>query len=293
MIASKTDVFGRQCLLRGLVERGVRFVQLYHTSGGFQPWDQHSDLKGAHARNVLATDLPIAGLLIDLKARGLLDETLVIWGGEFGRTPAAEGADGRDHHPYGFTMWLAGGGVRGGMTFVQPTNSAGRQGSKGRLYVTWSDYREGDIGVYCATSDDGGRTWSKAVRVNSNPPHDGTDQFFQWLAVDPVSGAANVIFYDRRLDPNDRKTAVTLARSTDGGATFANYAWTRDTFVSRRDEFLGDYIGIAALNNKVYGVWAEIAPPETPKDKTAPPPTEFRPHTIVKIGVADFGSAAH
>ena len=111
-----TAVFGRQCLLaRRLAERGVRFVQLYHTTGGFQPWDQHSDLKGGHARNALATDRPIAGLLQDLKARGLLDETLVIWGGEFGRTPTAEGSDGRDHHPYGFTMWLAGGGVRGGM----------------------------------------------------------------------------------------------------------------------------------------------------------------------------------
>jgi hypothetical protein len=111
-----TDVFGRQCLLaRRLVERGVRFVQLYHTTGGFQPWDQHSDLKGGHARNALATDRPIAGLLHDLQARGLLDETLVIWGGEFGRTPAAEGTDGRDHHPYGFSMWLAGGGVRGGL----------------------------------------------------------------------------------------------------------------------------------------------------------------------------------
>ena len=111
-----TDVFGRQCILaRRLVERGVRFVQLYHTSGGFQPWDQHSDLKGGHTRNALATDLPIAGLLKDLKARGLLEETLVIWGGEFGRTPAAEGTDGRDHHPFGFTMWLAGGGVRGGL----------------------------------------------------------------------------------------------------------------------------------------------------------------------------------
>ncbi len=113
-----TEVFGRQCLLaRRLVERGVRFVQLYHTTGGFQPWDQHSDLKGGHAKNALATDRPIAGLLQDLDARGLLDETLVIWGGEFGRTPAAEGTNGRDHHPYGFTMWLAGGGVRGGMTY--------------------------------------------------------------------------------------------------------------------------------------------------------------------------------
>jgi len=111
-----TDTFGRQCLLaRRLVERGVRFVQLYHTTGGFQPWDQHSDLKGGHAKNALATDLPIAGLLQDLSARGLLEDTLVIWGGEFGRTPAAEGDNGRDHHPYGFTMWLAGGGVRGGM----------------------------------------------------------------------------------------------------------------------------------------------------------------------------------
>jgi hypothetical protein len=114
----ETETFGRQCLLaRRLVERGVRFVQLYHTTGGFQPWDQHSDLKGGHTNNARATDRPIAGLLKDLEARGLLDETLVIWGGEFGRTPAAEGTNGRDHHPYGFSMWLAGGGVRGGTAY--------------------------------------------------------------------------------------------------------------------------------------------------------------------------------
>jgi hypothetical protein len=113
-----TEIFGRQCLLaRRLVERGVRFVQLYHTTGGFQPWDQHGDLKGGHANNAAATDRPIAGLLKDLKVRGLLQETLVIWGGEFGRTPASQGKDGRDHHPYGFSMWLAGGGIRGGMTY--------------------------------------------------------------------------------------------------------------------------------------------------------------------------------
>jgi hypothetical protein len=113
-----TALFGKQCLLaRRLIERGVRFVQLYHTTGGFQPWDQHGDLKGGHEKNAAATDRPIAGLLQDLKSRGLLDETLVIWGGEFGRTPAAQGTDGRDHHPYGFSMWLAGGGVRGGMTY--------------------------------------------------------------------------------------------------------------------------------------------------------------------------------
>ena len=165
-----------------------------------------------------------------------------------------------------------------------------RHGRKGRLYITWSDYRSGDIAVYCATSDDGGKSWSKAVRVNSNAPHDGTDQFFQWLAVDPVTGAANVIFYDRRADPKNQKTTVTLARSTDGGHTFANYAWTRDAFIPHRDNFLGDYIGVAALNNKVYGVWAEIAPPATPKQEVAPA-TERRPQTIVKVGVADFGSA--
>ncbi len=166
-----------------------------------------------------------------------------------------------------------------------------RHGKKGKLYVTWSDYRAGDIGVYCATSDDGGKSWSKAVRVNSNALHDGTDQFFQWLAVDPVTGAANVIFYDRRMDPDNLKTTVTLARSTDGGATFTNYAWTRDPFVTTREVFLGDYIGLAALNNKVYGAWAEIVPLEEPKDKNAAPANRYRPREIVRVGVGDFGSA--
>jgi hypothetical protein len=131
-----TATFGRQCLLaRRLVERGVRFVQLYHTTGGFQPWDQHSDLKGGHEKNALATDLPVAGLLADLQARGLLEETLVIWGGEFGRTPAREGnADGRDHHPYGFTMWLAGGGVKGGMIHGA-TDDFGWDAIEGRVHV--------------------------------------------------------------------------------------------------------------------------------------------------------------
>jgi hypothetical protein len=132
---SVTDVFGRQCLLaRRLVERGVRFVQLYHTTGGFQPWDQHSDLKGGHTRNAAATDRPIAGLLRDLKARGLLDDTLVLWGGEFGRTPTSEGKDGRDHHPYGFCMWLAGGGTRGGMSHGA-TDELGWDAVEGRVHV--------------------------------------------------------------------------------------------------------------------------------------------------------------
>jgi hypothetical protein len=105
--------FGHRCLLaRRLVERGVRFVQVYCGSGS--QWDAHSDLEGNHRRMCARCDQPTAALLRDLKRRGLLDSTLVIWGGEFGRTPMSEGASGRDHNPYGFTMWLAGGGVRGG-----------------------------------------------------------------------------------------------------------------------------------------------------------------------------------
>ena len=109
-----TRNFGRQCLMaRRFAEQGVRFVQVTHS----YKWDQHSDLKRDHARNALEVDRPIAGLLRDLKSRGMLDETLVLWGGEFGRTPVAQGDDGRDHNPQGYTMWLAGGGVRGGLRY--------------------------------------------------------------------------------------------------------------------------------------------------------------------------------
>lgn len=114
-----TETFGRQCLMaRRLVERGVRMVQVYHTQtanrSSCQLWDQHGNLRGGLRENCAATDLPIAGLIKDLKGRGLLKDTLVVWGGEFGRTPTAENNDGREHHPFGFTMWMAGGGVRGG-----------------------------------------------------------------------------------------------------------------------------------------------------------------------------------
>ena len=109
----ETAEFGTRCLLaRRLVERGVRFVQVY--CGDTNGWDGHSNLEENHGKLALQSDRPIAGLLRDLKARGLLDSTLVIWGGEFGRTPMSEGSNGRDHNPYGFTMWLAGGGVKGG-----------------------------------------------------------------------------------------------------------------------------------------------------------------------------------
>jgi Protein of unknown function (DUF1501) len=115
-----SDIFGRQCLMaRRLVERGVRMVQVYHTETSkrksCQLWDQHSGLKEELPNNCAAVDKPIAGLLKDLKARGLLEDTLVVWGGEFGRTPTAEGTNGREHHPFGFTMWLAGGGIKGGI----------------------------------------------------------------------------------------------------------------------------------------------------------------------------------
>ncbi len=109
-----TANFGRQCLLaRRFAERGVRFIQVTH-SDAFVQWDQHSNLRQGHAKNAREVDQPIAALLHDLKARGLLEDTLVWWGGEFGRTPTVEGNDGRDHNPEGFTMWLAGGGVKGG-----------------------------------------------------------------------------------------------------------------------------------------------------------------------------------
>jgi Protein of unknown function (DUF1501) len=114
----KTEIFGRQCLVaRRLVERGVRFVELLCQNLGHDRWDQHSNLKKGHEDNARAVDKPIAGLLKDLKSRGLLKETLVIWGGEFGRTPMAQGADGRDHNPFGFSMWLAGGGIKGGTVY--------------------------------------------------------------------------------------------------------------------------------------------------------------------------------
>ncbi len=110
-----TDQFARQCLLaRRLVERGVRYVQLFDAPAN-NAWDHHSGLRESLPARCLAVDQPIAALLTDLKARGLLDETLVLWGGEFGRTPTAEGTNGREHHPFGFSMWMAGGGIRGGM----------------------------------------------------------------------------------------------------------------------------------------------------------------------------------
>ncbi|MEX2359372.1 MAG: DUF1501 domain-containing protein [Pirellulaceae bacterium] len=129
----ETSVFGRNCLMaRRLVENGVRFVQLY--SGAGSGWDSHNNIETNHGRLCKEVDRPIAGLLKDLKRRGLLDETLVIWGGEFGRTPMSEQGNGRDHNPTGFTMWMAGGGIPGGRV-IGATDDLGLHVVENRLHV--------------------------------------------------------------------------------------------------------------------------------------------------------------
>lgn len=131
----KTDTFGRQCLMaRRMVERGVRFIELLCPNLGHDRWDQHANLQKGHEDNANAVDLPIAGLLKDLKRKGMLDSTLVIWGGEFGRTPMAQGSNGRDHNPFGFTMWLAGGGVKGGVIHGE-TDEYGYHAIKDKVQV--------------------------------------------------------------------------------------------------------------------------------------------------------------
>lgn len=129
-----TEDFGRQCLMaRRFLERGVRFVQVTHSDSEVQ-WDQHSDLYQGHTKNASEVDKPIAGFLTDLKAKGLLDDTLVLWGGEFGRTPTAQGTNGRDHNPHGFTMWMAGGGVKRGFAYGA-TDDFGYYAAENKMHV--------------------------------------------------------------------------------------------------------------------------------------------------------------
>jgi hypothetical protein len=129
------SIYAAECLMaRRLVERGVRFIELTCPNVGHDRWDQHSELKKGHEDNAQAVDQPIAALLVDLKQRGLLNETLVVWAGEFGRTPFAQGANGRDHNPFGFSIWLAGGGIRGGTIYGQ-TDEWGYHAVDGRAEI--------------------------------------------------------------------------------------------------------------------------------------------------------------
>jgi len=165
---------------------------------------------------------------------------------------------------------------------------------RGTLYVTWSDYRNGDVDVFISRSTDHGRTWSAPRRVNDDPLHNGADQFLQWMAVDPKDGSVNVQFYDRRDDPANRRSRVTLARSTDGGLSFRNYAWTATAFAGD-NAFLGDYEWLAAYDGRVYGIWAEVAPegyevaPRPAGQPARPGPP--RAPTIIRVGTADFRGA--
>jgi hypothetical protein len=160
-----------------------------------------------------------------------------------------------------------------------------------RLYVTWSDYRNGDLDVFVSSSADAGRTWTPATRVNDDGVHNGADQFFQWLTVDPTDGSVNVLFYDRRGDLRNVKQVVVLARSSDGGHSFKNYAWTDEPFEAG-GVFFGDYTGIAAFGGRVYGVWME-KPNNVANSDTKPGDEHSGTHgTVVKVGVADFSKSA-
>src|SRR5579871_4549448 len=148
-----------------------------------------------------------------------------------------------------------------------------------RLYLAWSDYTNGDLDVFVASSADHGQSWGAPVRVNDDPLHNGNDQFFQWMAVDAASGAVNLIFYDRRTD--NRATTVTLARSTDGGKSFANYTFDPQSFEADGD-FLGDYLAVAAHAGKVFGAWAHQTTEEGKLERGR------KTRTTLRVGVADF-----
>jgi hypothetical protein len=167
----------------------------------------------------------------------------------------------------------------------------------GRIYVVWGDCRHGDRDVFCAASEDRGRTWSDPVRVNDDTVGNGKDQLTQCVAVDPSDGSLYVAFYDRRYDPDNRYPTVTLARSTDGGSTFENYTWG-DVALRPEDACFGDYIGIAARNGLVYGAWVEDVAsepgPPKPLETVTSGSMELRggdwPYgpSAIRVGIADF-----
>lgn len=151
-----------------------------------------------------------------------------------------------------------------------------------RLYVCWSDYTNGDIDVFFSASGDLGNTWSQPVRVNNDSIHDGKDQFFQWMAVDPVTGKIFIDFYDRRADPANLQARLAIACSSDGGRTFRNYALSEETF-NPRNAFLGDYTWLDAFNNHVIAAWTETEPG---MDGTETKRATAR--TVIKVGQANF-----
>ena len=153
------------------------------------------------------------------------------------------------------------------------------------LYACWSDYTNGDIDVFLSRSADLGHSWSKPARVNDDPIHDGADQFFQWMTVDPKTGAIYVEFYDRRNDPANISIQVTLARSTNGGRTFTNYAWTRTAFNPDK-AFLGDYTWMTAYDNHVYAAWTAAVPGVKTAGSTA------AATTVIQVGTADFSGVS-
>jgi len=172
---------------------------------------------------------------------------------------------------------------------VAPESSRpARRRSAARLYASWTDYRNGDIDVFVSSSDDDGRSWAAAVRVNSDSLHNGRDQFLQWMTVDPVTGDVYVQFYDRGADPENRLTSMTLARSTDGGRHFTSYRWSDEPFEGR-GAFLGDYTWLTAFDGQVYGAWAETAPPT---DSTTTAGTPARTRTVMKVGTARFARSS-
>jgi hypothetical protein len=181
-----------------------------------------------------------------------------------------------------------------------PSVAVDSRASRGRLFVVWADDMNGDVDVFATTSDDEGRSWTAPARVNDDPIGNGADQVMPWVAVDPADGAAYVLFYDRRDDPSNRLATVTLACSTDGGRTFANYAWS-DAVSDPRQACLGDYIGLAALDGRVYAAWPEgvSEPLQHPRERVSADmggmilddlEWPYGP-TAIRIGAADFRSS--
>ena len=217
----------------------------------------------------------------------------VIWNQGFNITLASSVDGGRRFSPSRPIFNVSApyfGGASGvpGLSRCMGFPQVGIDPKRATLYVTWSDFRNGDVDVFFSRSDDHGKTWTTPKRVNDDAVHDGADQFLQWMAVDPTDGSINVQFYDRRDDPANRLTRVTLARSTDGGRSFTNYAWRADAFASE-NAFLGDYEWLVALDGRVFGAWAEPAPAnyviEVPR---AAGTVKSTTPTIIRVGSADF-----